>query len=82
MIRFLSSIFAFLILFSTNMSGKTEIFRMPQSDRRKINMDSGWLFYRGDINGEEETHQVNQRPWEKVDLPHEWSIEGPFSKEN
>ncbi|NIA29901.1 MAG: DUF4982 domain-containing protein [Actinobacteria bacterium] len=55
---------------------------MPQSDRQKISIDSGWLFYRGDINGEEETHQVNQRPWQKVDLPHEWSIEGPFSKEN
>ncbi len=80
--RYLASIFAFLILFNTNAPGKAKAFQTPQSDRRKINIDSGWLFYRGDINGEEETHQVNQRPWQKVNLPHEWSIEGPFCKKH
>ena len=53
-------------------------FMHPPSDRQRINIDMGWGFFRGDINGEEETHQVNQRVWKPVNLPHEWSIEGPF----
>ena len=55
---------------------------LPAGDRQKINLDADWLFYRGDINGEEETHQVNRRAWQNVNLPHEWSIEGPYSQEH
>ena len=82
MIKYLSSSFAFFVFLNAFAFGQGEIFQPPQCDRQKINIDSSWLFYRGDINGEEETHQVNQRPWQKVNLPHEWSIEGPFSKKN
>lgn len=57
-------------------------FVPPLSDRTRTNIDFDWGFYRGDINGEEETHQVNERPWKKVYLPHEWSIEGPYSREH
>lgn len=57
-------------------------FTPPLSDRVKTNIDFGWRFYRGDINGEEETHQVNERPWQRIQLPHEWSIEGPFDREH
>lgn len=53
-------------------------FRLPPGDRIRTNIDFGWRFFRGDVNGEEETHQVNQRPWQAVNLPHEWSIDGPF----
>jgi beta-galactosidase len=39
-----------------------------------------WRFYKGDIpNGESEhTKDTN---WRKVNLPHDWSIEGPFSNQ-
>ncbi|MBN1352082.1 DUF4982 domain-containing protein [candidate division KSB1 bacterium] len=50
----------------------------PASDRVKMNIDLDWKFLRGDVSGEEETHQVNELPWQKVNLPHEWSIEGPY----
>jgi len=69
-----------LILNSTSFT-KTRYFP-PASDRSRISLDLGWRFFRGDINGEEETHQVNQRAWKNVNLPHEWSIEGPFSPDN
>ena len=62
------------------LSAADKKFTIPPSDRQKINLDTGWRFFRGDINGEEETHQVNQRPWQDVQLPHEWSIEGPFDR--
>ena len=60
----------------------SEKFTLPASDRIKTNIDFGWRYYRGDVSGEEETHQVNQRPWINVNLPHEWSMEGPYNHEN
>ena len=55
-------------------------FTIPPSDRVKQNIDFDWLFINRDFSCEEETHQVNQLPWKKVNLPHDWSIEGPFDK--
>ena len=43
----------------------SEKFTLPASDRIKTNIDFGWRYYRGDVSGEEETHQVNQRPMDK-----------------
>lgn len=57
-------------------------FTPPLSDRTRTLIDFDWSFYRGDIHGVEETHQVNERPWQKINLPHEWSIEGPFDPAN
>lgn len=67
---------------ATSLPAQGAKFTPPLSDRTRTNIDFDWGFFRGDINGEEETHQVNQRPWKKVNLPHEWSIEGPYSPEH
>jgi beta-galactosidase len=37
--------------------------------------DSNWRFYAGEINGAEKP-EFNDSSWLKVDLPHDWSIEG------
>ncbi len=57
-------------------------FIPPANYRVKQNIDFDWRFIRGDFPAEEETHQVNQLPWEKVNLPHDWSIKGEFNKEH
>jgi len=54
----------------------------PAGDRLKTNIDFGWRFINRDFPHEEETHQVNELPWRDVNLPHEWSIEGPFDENN
>lgn len=47
--------------------------------RRKI--DQGWRFQRGDFeNAALET--FDDSGWQPVNLPHDWSIEGPFSAEH
>ena len=70
-------------LFSSGaIAAQNKVYVPPLNDREKVSIDFNWLFYPGDINGEEETHQVNRRPWQHINLPHEWSIEGPFSEEN
>jgi beta-galactosidase len=51
-----------------------------QSTQRETeNFNFNWKFYRGDIpNGQDSL--LNDDGWRTLDLPHDWSIEGPFSK--
>ncbi len=62
------------------------------SDCGKVRFDTGWKFFRGDIDGAEKP-SFNDQSWRNIDLPHDWSIEklpnqesgkvvGPFSKES
>jgi hypothetical protein len=45
------------------------------------NFNSGWKFFKGDVpEGQKTDLDVSQ--WRLIDLPHDWSIEGPFSKNN
>jgi beta-galactosidase len=43
--------------------------------------DSDWRFFKGDAAGAEQPG-FNDSPWRKLDLPHDWSIEGPFAQTN
>lgn len=42
-------------------------------------LDSGWRFYQGDAPGAEEI-EFDDRAWRRVDLPHDWSVESPPTK--
>lgn len=51
-----------------------------QSPRRTILFTNDWKFYKGDItDGQKEN--LDDAGWRKVELPHDWSVEGPFSQE-
>ncbi|MGY0036639.1 glycoside hydrolase family 2 TIM barrel-domain containing protein [Pedobacter sp. NJ-S-72] len=57
------------------------VFSSAQDDASGyLLFNSGWKFHKGEIeNGE--TIQFNDQQWRNVSLPHDWSIEGPFSSE-
>ena len=49
--------------------------------RNVTNFNFDWKFFRGDVtNGQSIT--LDDSGWRNLDLPHDWSIEGPFSKDN
>jgi len=51
-----------------------------QFARQTTLFTEGWKFYKGDVaDGEKEV--LNDASWRTVELPHDWSVEGPFSKE-
>jgi beta-galactosidase len=50
------------------------------SGREIINFNFDWKFIKGDQPGAEKIGH-NDTGWRLLDLPHDWSIEGPFSKE-
>jgi beta-galactosidase len=43
--------------------------------------DSNWRFSKGDAAGAEQP-EFDDTSWRKLDVPHDWSIEGPFDKDN
>ena len=49
--------------------------------RETRSFDEGWRFYKGDAPGIEQP-AVNDSDWRTLDLPHDWSIEGPFDEKN
>jgi len=52
--------------------------RSDATDHRRVRrLETGWRFRRGDVDGGEDP-QLDDGDWETVDVPHDWSIEGPF----
>lgn len=52
---------------------------MSSSGRTTISFDPGWLFFKGDAPGAEQVSFADGA-WRKVDVPFDWSIEGPYDK--
>lgn len=48
-----------------------------QNGRTIIPFDSGWTFYKGDVGGAEAV-SFNDASWRSLNVPHDWSIEGPY----
>ena len=51
---------------------------MESSLDRRSSFDGGWRFLKGDSE-DAYSQEFDDRSWRPVDLPHDWSIEGPFS---
>ncbi|MBF9252849.1 DUF4982 domain-containing protein [Pontibacter sp. 172403-2] len=53
---------------------------LAQQVRQKLLFNDNWKFHKGDVS-KGEAVSFDDKSWRKVDLPHDWSIEGPFSQE-
>src|SRR5579862_805 len=57
-------------------------FKSPaQSTRTRADFDQGWRFHLGDVAGAQDP-SISDADWRSLNLPHDWSIEGKFSKDN
>ncbi|HEX8022697.1 beta-galactosidase GalB [Mucilaginibacter sp.] len=52
-----------------------------QQTRQKLDFDKSWRFNLGAVDNGENT-KLNDSKWRTLNLPHDWSIEGTFSKDN
>lgn len=50
-------------------------------NRRQVPIESGWRFSLGDPSGGEKV-TFDDSKWRTLDVPHDWSIEGPFDEKN
>ena len=53
---------------------------MPAHPDRRSNFDNQWKFFKGDTQGAQ-SPDFKDDSWRTLDLPHDWSIEGPFSED-
>src|SRR6185295_15252452 len=53
----------------------------PNSPRVIKSFDSDWRFHQGDLSNADKI-EFDDSSWRKLDVPHDWSIEGPFDKDN
>jgi beta-galactosidase len=51
-----------------------------QGARETIAFDLNWRFARGDVKGAADARFADAS-WERIDTPHDWSIDGPFDPE-
>jgi beta-galactosidase len=55
---------------------------LPPTTARIIQpFDADWLFLKSDASGAEQPAFADSA-WRKLNLPHDWSIEGPFAQSN
>ena len=54
---------------------------LPMQARERLNIDEGWLFTLADSVGMEKNDYADLT-WRRLDLPHDWAIEGDFSPTN
>ncbi|HTN20954.1 MAG TPA: beta-galactosidase GalB [Pelobium sp.] len=64
----------FLVLFSIQITVKGQ-------GRNTENFNKNWKFNLGDVSGAE-TPEFKDGAWRVLNLPHDWSIEGKFDKDN
>lgn len=51
------------------------------AQRTERQLEAGWLFTKGDVAGAQQT-TFDDNKWERVSVPHDWAIYGPFSRDN
>ena len=52
-----------------------------ESARQRLSMDSGWKFTR-ESQTDAQMPEFDDGDWRSLNLPHDWSIEGPYSETN
>ncbi len=69
----------FLLVFSLLIFSQCST--TPEGGRIKKDFDAEWRFYLGDVEGAQQV-SYSDTGWRTLNLPHDWSIEGKFSKDN
>ena len=69
-----------------SVSCRLALLLMPAIAGRRIgrvteSFDAGWNFFQADASGAEQI-QFDDSAWHKLDVPHDWSIAGPFAETN
>jgi beta-galactosidase len=62
------------LIFSVLLSCTT---KAPSNTRVVKNFNDNWKFYQGDVKGAE-ANNFNDTVWTLLDLPHDWSVKGPY----
>jgi beta-galactosidase len=62
-------------------AAKPGLAAAPGTARITMSLDAGWRFLKDDASGAE-APSFDDTKWRSLNVPHDWSIEGPFSAAN
>ncbi len=68
----------FRLCFIAALFGAAASLAAADQPRQRLTADFGWRFNKGDTPGAEQA-AFDDAAWRKLDLPHDWSIEGPYT---
>src|SRR5208283_5996674 len=57
------------------------LYAAESSPRVRENFDLGWKFFQGDLTNAEQA-TFPDTDWKQINLPHDWSIAGPYAETN
>ena len=63
------------------LSSMQPAFTQGSMARMVTSFDDSWLFLKDEAKGAEQL-SFNDASWKKVNVPHDWSIEGPYNRDN
>src|SRR5476651_611017 len=72
--------YTFLIFLMT-ISAMIRAQAQPAESRKIESFDKTWLFFKGDPSGADKV-SFSDAAWRKLDVPHDWMIEGPYAESN
>lgn len=67
--------------FSTSVEMTTDLLKPISESRTRTNFNKNWKFFLGDEPGAK-SQAYSDLKWRKLNLPHDWSIEGKFDEKN
>ncbi len=56
-----------------------QVVSFAQNGHNSILFNTGWKFHKGDLDTTKRS--INTTAWRSIELPHDWSAEGPFSQQ-
>src|SRR6266498_778921 len=68
-----------LVLASAARAMDHNILPVQRGGRGRETFDFGWKFFKGNASGAEQSEFPDSN-WRNLDLPHDWSIEGPLAQ--
>lgn len=57
------------------------VYAQQKAVRKVVNFDQNWAFNLGDV-AKAQQNDFDDSKWRRLDLPHDWSVEGEFNKDN
>ena len=75
------SLSASVIAGSILAAGWSPIALSADTGRATIPFDQDWRFHLGEVAGGQKP-ELDDAAWRKLDLPHDWAIEGPFDRKS
>jgi beta-galactosidase len=70
-----------ILVFSIVLLAGCQLNPTMENPRERSSLDFDWRFTRGDVKGAENPEFDDSR-WRLLDVPHDWSIEGTYNKDN